>query len=117
MKRTNKEPDESHTKKRGTRPATTPEGRENQMIALAMDLAEKRLRDGTASNQLIVEFVKRGATKTLLEKEIMEEQKEMLKAKTEQLKTAKHIEELYANALNSMRKYSGSGDMPDDQDI
>lgn len=117
MNKSRQEPEESTVKKRRSRPATTPEGRENQMIALAMDLAEKRLRDGTASNQLIVEFVKRGATKTLLEKEIMEEQKEMLKAKTEQLKMAKNIEELYSNALRVMQEYSGSEEVIDDQDI
>lgn len=50
------------------RPALTPESRENQMIALAMDLAEQQLRDGTASSQLITEFVKRGSTKARLEK-------------------------------------------------
>lgn len=117
MNKSRQEPEESKVKKRRSRPATTPEGRENQMIALAMDLAEKRLRDGTASNQLIVEFVKRGATKTLLEKEIMEEQKEMLKAKTEQLKMAKNIEELYSKALKAMQSYSGSGETVDEEDL
>ena len=98
---------------RKIRPALTPDARENQMIALAMDLAEQQLRDGTASSQLITEFVKRGSTKTRLEKEILEEQKELMAAKTEALRSAKRIEELYEDALNAMRSYSGQGDSDD----
>ena len=92
---------------RKMRPALSPEARENQMISLAMDLAEEQLRNGTASSQLITEFVKRGSTKARLEKEILEEQKELMAAKTESLQSAKRIEELYENALNAMRSYCG----------
>ncbi len=103
----------SSNSSRKMRPALSPEARENQMISLAMDLAEQQLRDGTASSQLITEFVKRGSTKARLEKEILEEQKELMAAKTESLQSAKRIEELYENALNAMRSYSGQG-VPDD---
>lgn len=96
-----------------SRPALSPEARENQMIALAMDLAEQQLRDGTASSQLITEFVKRGSTKARLEKEILAEQKELLVAKTEALQSQKRVEELYAEALKAMRNYNGQGD-PDE---
>lgn len=98
---------------RKMRPALTPEARENQMISLAMDLAEQQLRDGTASSQLITEFVKRGSTKTRLEQEILEEQKELIEAKTKSLQSAQRIEELYANALDAMRNYSGQGSSDD----
>lgn len=91
-------------------PALTPEARENQLIALAMNLAEEQLRNGTASSQLITEFVKRGSTKAKLEKEILEEQKGLMAAKTEALQSAKRIEELYADAISAMRKYNGQGD-------
>lgn len=101
---------------RRMRPALTPEARENQMIALAMDLAEQQLRDGTASSQLITEFVKRGSTKAKLEKEILAEQKELMAAKTQSLQSAKRIEELYANALDAFRSYRGTGDS-DDEDL
>lgn len=100
---------ESKTRQK-IRPALTPEARENQMIALAMDLAEQQLRDGTASSQLITEFVKRGSTKARLEKEILAEQKELMAAKTENLKSAQRIEELYADAIKAMRNYAGHGD-------
>lgn len=98
---------------RRMRPALTPEARENQMISLAMDLAEQQLRDGTASSQLITEFVKRGSTKARLEKEILAEQKELMAAKTESLKSAQRIEELYADAIKAMRNYAGRGE-PDE---
>ena len=92
------------------RPAISPEARENQCISLAMDLAEQQLRDGTASSQLITEFVKRGSTKARLEREILKEQKEFMAAKTESIQSAKRVEELYTNALNAMRRYSGQGE-------
>ena len=89
-------------------PATTPEGRENQMIALAVDLAEKQLIDGTASSQVVTHFLKIGSTKEKIEKEILEKQKELIVAKTESIQSGKRIEELYINALNAMRTYSGN---------
>lgn len=104
---------QSNSIKRG-RPALSPEARENQMIALAMDLAEQQLRDGTASSQLITEFVKRGSTKARLEKEILAEQKELMAAKTENLRSAARIEELYNEAIKAMQRYSGQGDSDED---
>lgn len=92
----------------------TPEAWENQLITLAMERAEQQLRDGTASSQLITEFVKRGSTKARLEKEILEEQKELMAAKTEALQSAKRIEELYTNAISAMRMYAGVSN--DDED-
>lgn len=104
-----------HPQPRKMRPALTPEARENQMISLAMDLAEQQLRDGTASSQLITEFVKRGSTKARIEQEILAEQKELISAKTEALQSAKRIEELYESAISAMRTYSGQGEPDDDE--
>ena len=95
------------TRKRRT--AMSVEARENQMIALAVDLAEKQLMEGTASSQVITHYLKLGSTKERLEKEMMEEQKKLLKAKTEALESAAEIKELYENALSAMREYSGRG--------
>ena len=92
------------------RPALTPEAREDQMISLAVDLAEQQLRDGTASSQVITHYLKLGSTKERIEKEILEKQKELISAKTESMKSAQRVEELYTNALNAMRNYSGHGD-------
>lgn len=99
-----------------SRPKLSPEARENEMISLAMDLAEKQLREGTASSQLITEFVKRGSNKARLEQEILAEQKELIGAKTQTLQSQQKTEELYSKALEAMRKYSGHGDEEDEDD-
>lgn len=91
------------------RPATSPEARENQMIALAVDLAEQQLRDGTASSQVITHYLKLGSTKERIEKDILLENKKLISAKTEALQSAKRSEELFAEAIAAMRKYSGKG--------
>lgn len=91
------------------RPAISPEARENQLIALAVNLAEQQLRDGTASSQVITHFLKRGSTKEKLEQEILQEQKKLIEAKTENLQSAKRIEELYENAMKAMKQYDGTG--------
>ena len=88
------------------RPALTPEARENQMIALAVDLAEEQLRNGTASSQVVTHYLKLGSSKEKLEKEILEKQKELIEAKTQTLQSAQRVEELYSNALSAMKKYS-----------
>ena len=91
------------------RPAISPEARENQMISLAEQLAEQQLRDGTASSQVITHYLKLGSTKERIEREILERQKELITAKTEALQSAKRVEELYANAIAAMKRYSGGG--------
>lgn len=89
-------------------PAKTPEARENQMISLAIDLAEKQLADGTASSQVITHYLKLGSIKERKELVLLEQEIELKKAKTESIQSAKRVEELYLNALNAMRSYTGS---------
>ena len=98
------------------RPATSPEARENQLISLAVDLAEKQLIEGTASSQVITHYLKLGSTKEKIEREILEKQKELIEAKTENLQSAKRIEELYTNAINAMKNYSGQSNDDDDEE-
>lgn len=95
--------------KRGRR-ALTPEARENQMIALATNLAEEQLMNGTASSQVITHFLKLGTVKAQLELEKNRRENELLSAKTEALKSTKHIEELMENAIAAMKSYSGQDD-------
>jgi len=108
--RSNKSEDDRNKLK----PALTPEARENQLIYLATNLAEQQLRDGTASSQVITHYLKLGSTKERIEKEILEKQKDLLVAKTESLQSSKRIEELYTNAINAMKHYSGHGDDEDE---
>ena len=100
---------------RKRQPATTPQGRENQMVSFATDLAEKQLRDGTASSQVITHYLKLGSTKDQLEKEILIEQKKLLTAKTKALESEKNVEELYKNAITAMKRYSGNSDSDDEE--
>lgn len=113
MRRSNKNSGESESLPK--RPAISPEIRENQMISLAMDRAEQRLRDGTASSQEIVHFLKLGSSKERLEKEIMEKQAELITAKTENLNSSKEIRKLYDDAIQAMKRYNG--DFIDEQDL
>lgn len=98
------------------RPALTPEARENQLIALAVDLVEQRLLDGSASSQETTHFLKLGSMKNQLEMEKLREENKLLKAKTESIQSAKRVEELYAEAINAMRRYSGNRSSSDEGD-
>lgn len=93
--------------KRRQAPAMSPEAREKQMISLAVDLAEKQLAEGTASSQVITHYLKLGSTKETLEKDKLKIENELLKVKTDAIRSAKSVEQLYGQALEAMRKYSG----------
>lgn len=93
--------------RRPRRPATTSEGRENQLISLASDLAERQLSAGTASAQVITHFLKLGSTREQLEQERLHRENLLLSAKVDQIASSKRIEELYETALNAMRQYAG----------
>ena len=101
---------------RKLRPALTPEAREKQMMSLAMDCAEQQLRDGTASSQVICHFLKLASSKEKLEKERLEEENKLLRAKAEALKSAETSEEMYRNAIKAFTKYSGRGSEYDENE-
>lgn len=88
-------------------PATTPEGRENQLIALAVDLVEQRMLNGTASAQEVTHFLKLGSSLAKLEKKLLEKQVELTNAKTESIQSAKRQEELFTEAIKAMKRYTG----------
>lgn len=100
---------------RKLRPALSPEARENQMISYAVDLAERQLIEGTASSQVITHYLKLGSTKERLEREKLEEENKLLRARTEALQSSKKLEELYEGAIKAMRQYSGQGEPNDDE--
>lgn len=103
-----KKTNESSVSKRRTRcPALTPEANESRLIALATDLAEQQLIDGTASSQVITHFLKLGTTFAKLEKEKLEKENALLRAKAEAIKSQQNAEEVYNKALLAMKKYSG----------
>lgn len=89
------------------RPAMTPEGREDQLIALASDLAEKQLRAGTASALVVNHFLRLGSSREKLEKRKLELESELLEVKREAIESAQRVEVLYEEAIAAMRRYSG----------
>ena len=97
------------------RPAMSPEARESQLTSLAIDLAEKQLREGTASSQVITHYLKIASNreKDKLELERLEEENKLLRAKTKALENAEEVKALYEEALKAMRNYAGQGE-PDE---
>ena len=95
------------------RPALSPENREKQVVAAAYDLAEQQILDGTASSQVITHFLKLGSMREKLERERLEEENKLLRAKTEALESQKRSEEMIQEAIAAFRNYSGQGD-PDE---
>lgn len=87
--------------------ATTPEGRENQMIAKAIDLAERQIEEGTASAAVLTHFLKLGTTRERLEQKRMMKEIELMQAKADQMASAANIEKLYTEAIDAMRNYGG----------
>jgi hypothetical protein len=92
---------------RPRRPATTPEGREKQVIALAFDLVEKRIREGTATSQEVTHFLKLGSSRELLEQERLRHENELAQAKIQAMESQSRIEDLYRNAILAMNTYQG----------
>lgn len=92
-----------------------PAAREQQMISMAVDLAEKKLMDGTASNQLICHYLKLATTKEQLEKEKLRKEILQLEAKTNAIQSTARLEELFLDATNAMKRY-GAGVNKDDSE-
>ena len=95
-------------------PATTPDAREKQLTALAYDLAEKQLADGTASAQVINHFLKLGTQREKLERQKLSGENKLLDARVESLASGKRIEELYSEAMKAFKGYAGLTDDEDD---
>lgn len=96
-------------KSKGAKPASTPEGREQQLVNLAVSLAEKQLREGTASPSVINHFLKIASRREVLEREILEKQSRLIEAKAESISQGKEAEQLAKAAIEAMKNYnSGS---------
>lgn len=97
-------------------PALTIDEREDQLIALAMGLAEERLRDKTASNDLVRSIIQYGSTRARLEKEKIKRENDLLVAKVKAIESAREISEMYDAAIKAMRSYSGEDSSDDEED-
>ena len=106
------------TKKSGSkRPAKTPEARENHLISLAVDLAEKQLEDGTAKATTINHFLELATTKKQLELEKLRQETKLMEAKTESIESARRTESLYKEALDAFMRYSGNKEDFSDENL
>ena len=97
-----------------SRAALTPEAREKQLIALAIDVAEEQMRNGTASSQVISHFLKLGSTRAQIEKELLEKQRDLAAAKAEAIESSAKMEDLYLKAAKAMKSYQGQEDEEDE---
>lgn len=94
---------------KGIRPATSPEAREQQLVNLAVTLAEKQLRDGTAAPSVINHFLKIASTRETIEREMLEKQSRLIEAKAASISKDREAEELAKAAIEAMKNYnSGS---------
>lgn len=96
-------------KERESRPAVNPEAREQQLVSLAVNLAEQQLRDGTASAAVMTHFLKLATKRETLEREILAKQSALIEAKATSIAKDKEAEDLAKAAIEAMRNYnSGS---------
>lgn len=101
---------------KGRRAALTPEGRENQLIDLAVALVEKRLLEGTASSQEVTTILKLGTTRARLENERLAKEVELVQAKTEAYKSGVKMDELYEKAMAAFKRYKGQAEDEEDDE-
>ena len=109
---TSRKPAETNKARRP--PATTPEARENQLIGLAVDLAERQMLEGTASAQVITHYLKLASSREKMEKEKLLQEVEVLKSKNEALQANRGSEDMYKKALDAMRSYQGAPPLGED---
>lgn len=107
------DPDEAYVPS----PALSPEARESQLINLAIAQAEKELRAGTASSQIVCHYLKLATQQSRLETEILKSQNEYLKAKTDGIKAASKMEETYEEVLNALKRYGGLNNPQNNENI
>lgn len=98
----------SNIERPARKPAKTPEAKENHMISLAVQLAERQLKEGTASSQVVTHYLKLATTREQLEQKKLEQETILLEAKAQALESTKQAEEKYEKALKAMRRYSGN---------
>lgn len=96
--------------KRSRSVGMTDESRLNYLASLALDVAEQQLLKGTASPLIITQLIRQGNPRAQLEREKLERENELLRAKTQAIESAGNEEEMYKNAVEAMRRYSRSSD-------
>jgi len=88
--------------------AMTQEDMESQAIAASMRLAYQQILDGTASQQVIVHFLRAGSQKQKEELEKLRDEKALLQAKVKNLESQEQSERMYRDAIRAFQSYSGN---------
>ena len=81
------------------------------MINLALELAEKQLREGTAPATTVNHYLKLASTREQLEVEKLRNETALLEAKKTALVSAEQAEKIAIEAIEAFRTYSGAGDV------
>lgn len=106
-------PERAEKKYRKSPPARTSKARENQLINLAFDLAEKKLQDGTASSQIITTLINFASQKYQLELERLKSDLKLAETKVNQIEEQKTGKELYEEAIKAFKRYQGEDNDPE----
>lgn len=102
----------NHIQSEASRPDFTAAARERRLVGLAYDEAERRLKDGSASSEMICHFLRVGSSKEYLDQQLMAGKIELQQAKTEMYKAQQKSEEMFAKAILAIKSYQG-----DDEDV
>ncbi len=97
-------------------PVLSPEAYENRLINKAYKSVEKRIDSGEATAQELVHFLRLGSTKEQLELEKLKKENELLRVKADAIQSQKEVKELYTEAIDAFRKYSGLPSMKEDEE-
>lgn len=89
------------------RRATSPEAREQQLVSMAMDLAEQRIVKGTATAPEIIHWLKISSVREKYERENLQLEAELKRARTKQIGDADRNEALLNKALSAFKGYTG----------
>lgn len=88
------------------KPADDQYSRDQQMINLAYDTAERQMKEGTASPLVIAHFLKLGTEKAKLEAALLEKQSQLADAKVQAIEDARHRDDIVSNAVAAFKAYS-----------
>lgn len=96
------------------RPGTTAKARESQLVNDAFSIAEQRIRDGTASDSLLIQVMKQGSMRSKLEERKLDGEVALLESKRRAIEAEKERGVDYKAVMNALRGYESEFDEDDD---
>lgn len=107
------DPEDDEPKGHRAAPADTPHDRELQMANYADELAEKQLREGTASAQVITHYLKATTERERLEREKIRLEALRLEAQIVQIESQATSGELMSRVMEALQRYTGNDEDDD----